>query len=72
MSESNDWINLQVGLLPKAMNALEDAAALEGHNVEDTVNRALQMYCFMVAERRAGARVFVGRSRWRSKEMIWG
>jgi len=45
---------LTVNLIPSAVTALEQAAALEGNSQTDTVNRALQTYAFLVLQQKAG------------------
>ena len=54
MSEPSDLTKLTVNLVPDAVSALEQIAALEGNNLTDTVNRALQAYAFMIIQQKAG------------------
>jgi hypothetical protein len=51
---------LTVNLIPKADAALNHAADATGLSRTDTVNRALQVYDYLVAEMAKGADLYVG------------
>lgn len=53
------WQKVTVNLTPKASEALSQAAQLSEHNRTDTINRALQLYAFVLAELAAGRRIAV-------------
>jgi hypothetical protein len=47
-------VRLTVNLLAKSADALDETAETEGNPKTDTVNRALQVYAFLVREQAAG------------------
>lgn len=53
---------VKVNLVPAALAALENAAALNGHSKTDTVNRALQLYDIITAEMLSGAEILICRN----------
>jgi hypothetical protein len=55
---ANDSHRVNVSLAPKAEVALDEAKALSGHTTTDTVNRALQVYAFMLQTKDAGGAVY--------------
>lgn len=65
----NDNTIVTVTLTPKSVSALEDAAILEGHTMTDVVNNAIQLYCLIIAERKLGERVFIGKSIYTASEL---
>lgn len=69
MGDDQDLSKVTVNLTPRAYNALIDAAAITGDSRTDTINRALQIYVFVVGSIHIGQHLFLGRRRWRSKEV---
>lgn len=68
---SEGLTRLTVNLIPKAYAALSEAAELEGVSRTDALNRALQMYTYLLRMRSAGDRLFVGRNGKSLDEVIW-
>lgn len=68
---SEQLTKVTVNLTEQSMAALNDAAAIEGDTRTETINRALQLYCLLVIERRVGHRVWVGCGKWRAGEFTW-
>jgi hypothetical protein len=64
-----DQTTVTVNLTPRSWRALEDAAAITGHTKTTTINRAIQLYLLVVGWRMVGRRIFVGRGRWRLREL---
>lgn len=46
-------------LIPLAETALTESAEITGHSRTDVINRAVQMYAFLVKERAAGKDVLI-------------
>lgn len=49
---------INVNLIPKAADALDTAMALSGLGQSDAINRALQVYAFMLQTKDAGGAVY--------------
>lgn len=64
----SDLTKLTVNLTPNAVAALETAAEIEGLPRTDVVNRALQFWAMVVAERAKGTEIHLVNRRdwWRS------
>jgi hypothetical protein len=50
---------LTVNLIPEAVIALDQAADIANNSKTDTVNRALQVYAFLVEKQREGWRFII-------------
>lgn len=68
---SEQLTTVTVNLTARTMSALDDAAALEGDTKTETINRAIQFYCYLAFARRAGHRVWVGCRKWLAGELTW-
>lgn len=65
MSTPQELTKLTVNITPRSVVALEKAAEIEGLSKTDTVNRALQVWAYLLAEKAKGAEFhLVTRRRW--------
>jgi len=56
---ASELTRLTVNLIPKAAEALNHAAALSRDSRTDTLNRALQVYDFLLEAQANGAKVYL-------------
>jgi hypothetical protein len=61
-TDVSDLTKLSVNLVPRALVALQLAAQTTGNSQTDTVNRALQIYAYLVSERAQGRHVLTSPS----------
>jgi hypothetical protein len=57
MIDEADLTKLTVNLVPRAVVAMEFGAALAGDTRTDTVNRALQVYAYLMEQMAFGRRI---------------
>jgi hypothetical protein len=62
MNDPSNTSREEFTLLTRSAAAITDVAALEDLTRDQVVNHAVQMYAFLVAERRIGNSVFMGRT----------
>jgi hypothetical protein len=58
-ASQREFTKLTVNLINKAVEALDSAAAVTQLSKTDTVNRALQVYAFMIEEQEKGGQLLV-------------
>jgi hypothetical protein len=56
---ASELTRMTVNLIPKAVEALNHAAALARDNRTDTLNRALQVYDFFLEAQANGAKIYI-------------
>jgi hypothetical protein len=60
MTDERPLTRLTVNLIPKAAAALNEAALITEDNRTDCLNRAIQVYAFLMAAQAAGGKIYVG------------
>jgi hypothetical protein len=73
--DEQELVAVELLLTGKSMNALEDAAMIEGLSQGDIVNRAVQVYCYLLAEKRIGGKKLawceVNKRGWKHVTKFW-
>lgn len=64
-------MRITVTLIPKAAIQLDQIVSMTRMSRTDSVNRAIQMYYFIVKTRKNGGKVFVTDKKGKAREVLW-
>lgn len=59
LTDGEGLTKLSVNLVPRSVGAMEFGAALAGDTCTDTVNRALQVYAYLMEQVSLGRQIFL-------------